>query len=482
MLRIWARALWLIPLFLLLDSVLRPVAEPDIFFYFAVIEKYLSTGHWPLTDPFVYSVPTDALMTLHQWLGYWVFYLPFRLLGWAGPIGVTLLVVSALLTLPLLPWWRERRALPFYFPFLWTLEIFVAHHRFRERVSVFGDLFTVLLVGGLLWCKDRRWFWWSLPGLFLLWAQMHPSYPLGWAILIGYFALSGRLSWQRLPLCSTLLCILAPLCNPLGWEGVSYPFHFALTTQPYLSRYVVEWLPLWDERLFQFHFLYVPLFTVVPFLLWRMWSTRFDRTLFELFLLGMAIALNLNSVRFGLLAQGLYLLLVSCIELRLKPAAARSWIALLLTTALAVAVVVTKQNLSPSPGWGRERFTIDTSYFPVRAVDELERLHPQMHIFNSFGFGGYLAWRWGGNPPIFFHGFSTNFPFYESNYNFAQESQAHLQAIVDKFDLGVFLISRLGNDNNFIELLDRNPGWQKIYDDGIAVIFARRDPRVFQAH
>jgi hypothetical protein len=472
---------WLIPLFLFLESSVRPVAEPDLFFYFALVEKYLSIGHWPLTDPFVYTLPADHLMTLHQWLGYWIFYLPYRALGWAGPILLKSAAVFAFLCLPLVPWVNARlKRVPVYFPLLWTLAILVAHHRFRERVSLFGDLAVLILCAGLLWESQKRWFWYSLPLIFLAWAQLHPSFPLGWAILAAYFLLRPPRFWKKYEVVCAALCLVAPLLNPTGIEGVLYPFRFARDIEPYLTQYVVEWLPLTDSRLFEFRFLYLPLVVMLPLAAWHLARNRREVNFFEWFLLILAAALTLKSVRFGLMAQGIFLCLVVRNERR-RALLPESWNWLAIPfAALAVGVAAYKLHLSSRLNLSlSERFAIDTNYFPEAAVDTLNQMKPRLHIFNSFGYGGYLAWRWQGNPPIFFHGFSTNFKFYEDNYNRPQEGLKEFDELVAKYDIGVFLLSKLGNDNNYVVLLEQHPGWQKIREDRASVIFAKRDPRVF---
>ncbi len=475
-----ACGLWLAPLVLLLESALRPIAEPDLFFYLALVQRYLHTGHWPVTDPFTYTLANDTLMTLHQWLGYWLFYWPYQTLGWAGPILLKTLIVFGAFLFPLGPFLARRRsALPYYFPLAWTLAIFIAHHRFRERVSLFGDLFTIILVCGLFWHSRRKQFWYCLPLMFLAWAQLHPSYPLGWVILLGFITLSGREQWSKLQLASVALCFLLPFCNPLGFEGVRYPFQFSLEVEPYLRQYVVEWLPLTDPRLFGFSFLYLPFITLVPLLAWRLWQVRGERRYFEWFIFTLALFLSLKSVRFGLLAEGLFLALLAGLELR-SPMVQPRWALVGVATGV-LALTMVKITFSPSLHLGlAQRLDIDTGYFPAESVDVLNENRPSLHIFNSFGFGGYLAWRWQGDPPIFFHGFSTNFRFFEDNYNHPQESQADLDELVRKYDIGVFLLSRMGNDGNFIDLLEKHKGWQKMRSDPAAVIFVKRDPRVFR--
>lgn len=471
--------LWLAPLILLFEIAIRPVYEPDLFFYFALIERYLTLGSWPTLDPFLFTLPNDAPMTLHQWFGYWTLYLPYLALGWAGPILLKTVLTIAFFTLPLIPFWFARRLPPTYFVLAWSVALFVAHHRIRERVSLWGDLFALALCAGLLWAHDKKWFWQSLPLGFLLWAQIHPSYPLGFAILLLYglceFSLLRKSGYWKY----ALLCVPATMIHPLFLEGFLYPFTFSWEVEPYLSQHVMEWLPLWDERIFPYTFLYIPLVTFIPWLFIRFFQLPTPRRIFTLVLFGLACALMLKSVRFGMLAQGLFLLLLTDQE-QTRPLSVNSLISVL---AAALCVLGVGFKVLKSPSLRRplsQLVSLDPVRLPLEAAETLKKANPQMPIFNSFAYGGYLAWRWQGQPPIFFHGFSTNFKFYEENYLEPMTSAQALEKLIAKYDLGIFLLTKTGYDGDYIELLSQNTGWQLMYEDAGSMIFIKRDPRVFE--
>ncbi len=476
--------IWIVPLGFLLESTIRRMAEPDLFFYYALVQRYLTEGIWPKLDPFLYTLPNDTLMSAHQWLGYWIFYIPYQLGGWAGPILFKTLIVALLFLLPLLPFYLKKLAPPPHFALIWTCAIYITHHRFRERVSLFGDLFIVLLVAGLLWFKDRKLFWYSLPFMFLIWAQLHPSWPLGGVVLLAHFFSQSPRTWQTHHWICTVLALLAPLLNPLGVEGYLYPFVFTRDVEPYLRQHVVEWLPLTDSRIFTYYFLYAPFVTLVPLIIWQMWRQRREVKLFELFVFALSIGLCIKSVRFGMLAQVLNLLLLVQLELRrplLPMGIHRHWVTIVSLVMLCLGLIVFKHWFNPS--WRvpiAQRFTFESDYFPTAAVEFLDRAKPKMRIFNSFGFGGFLAWHWQGNPKIFYHGFSTNFQFYEQNYLQSQLDRTRLNQVIAEYDIGIFLVSRLGNDNPLLDQLRQHEDFQMIYQDKTAFIYAKRDPRVFE--
>ncbi len=469
---------WLLPIIMLLELSIRPLFEPDLFFYFALIERFLQSWSWPVNDPFVYTLPSDPVMTMHQWLGYWTLYVPYLWLGWAGPILLKTTLAFLFFSLPLVALIFHRQTVSSLFPLAWSIAIFAGHHRIRERVSLWGDLFALGLCAGLLWSSQKRWFWRSLPFLFLLWAQVHPSYPLGFVILAIYLACDWATAktmgaWKWI-----LASVASAMIHPLGWQGFIYPFIFSLNVEPYLSRNIMEWLPLWDARIFPYTFLYVPLFTLVPWLFWRHFRCPQPHRLLPFAFLALATALMLKSVRFGMLAQGIFLLILMHQEI-IAPSRTRRFVNWVATLACAALVGV---KVFASPWLDRplhERIELDPVRLPLEAARILKDQNPRMRLFNSFAYGGYLAWLWQGQPPLFFHGFSTNFDFFEKYYLAPMESQTRLMELIQKFDIGIFLLTKTGYDGDYINLLSMNPHWQKMYEDAGSVIFIKKDPRVF---
>lgn len=496
---LWKSALWLGPLLLLFEIALRPVSEPDLFFYLAIVEQFFKTGSWPVTDPFLIT-EGETLYSFHQWLGYFLFYGPYQIFGWFGPQLVKIFLLGALFALPLWCFFRVARPFATYdrsailkktwpvppaaFAFLFAAVIFSSHHRFRERVSLWGDLFTEILVAGLLFWREKAWFWRLLPLLFLAWAQIHPSYPLGFAILLLFFAFDSSfvITQKRWPW--ILAAFTAPLLNPLGLDGYLYPFRFALETEPYLTKHVMEWLPLWDIRIRPFLFVYLPFFTLLPYLIYLIVpfvrERRLGKHLFAFVLLSMVTALMVKSVRFGMSGQlVMLLLLVYFYKNQNEPKVESKWLwpaSLVGVLAILLLKVGSSHWLTRPIG---DRFGLDKYEVPVSAAAELKRLNPRMPIFNSFKYGGYLAFVWAGNPKIFYHGFSTNFKFFEDNYLAPQDSPQALKSLIKRFDFGVFILSKFANDMDYIDYLSKDPDWQLIWQDQESVIFVLRDPRVF---
>jgi hypothetical protein len=116
------------------------------------------------------------------------------------------------------------------------------------RTQVIGALLFAILVSLLLQGRDgKRWCYWALPGLFLIWANLHGSFPLGLAIF-AVFVLSdlvlsrfktGMLPSRRFRLAgSFLLSVAATFLNPFTYRVyLEARRHFG---NPML-RSVLEW-------------------------------------------------------------------------------------------------------------------------------------------------------------------------------------------------------------------------------------------------
>jgi hypothetical protein len=128
---------------------------------------------------------------------------------------------------------------------------------FTLRPQIIGYIFfliTLICLERFRQGKQRA--LWVLPGLFLLWANIHGSFPLGFFVL-GLYWLSGLVSFRsgalvaerldagrrRHVLWITLLCLLATMLTPYGTRLAAYPLEY-MSEQPVNLGLTIEWLPL----------------------------------------------------------------------------------------------------------------------------------------------------------------------------------------------------------------------------------------------
>jgi len=374
----------------------RTVVENDLFWHLA-IGRYLETSGFPRTDPF--GIGTEGFAwSPPEWLAEWVIFRAYEL----GGLGALSALHAALvLLLGALVFLRAQRLAgpggAAHALVAVALAALPASVHLGIRPLLVGHVLSALVLLEL--ARDRRGpsLVPVLPLLFVLWANLHPSWPLGvaWLALevLGRLA-SGPLSrrfpgrFEALPvsralLASLLLAPLAALLRPDGLEGFLYPFVHVIGLGDRMGE-IIEWFPLSPTR--PLHVFVVLLCALAlalgvkrraapPDLLVALASSyllvRHQRFL-PLALIGVAPLLALLPA------------LPSTEALRARlasPSAARA-----LGLALALVALLTWPRSSELAA------SIDV-LSPVGATDALARVHPAPRVFTTFEDGGYVAWR-----------------------------------------------------------------------------------------
>ena len=285
-------------LFFALSFTFFAIQSGDVLMYLALARDFLLQGKWPTHDIYLYSLPNAELHIEHEYLSYLIFHVAWWLGDLAGLIVLKVMLLAVLFVLPLREPPRAQATSPLWI-FMWTLAVLAASFRFIERSSQFSDIFTLLLMQWLLH-QDRisRGFILKTGALFLVWAQLHPGFPMG-VILLGMWA-----AWhsRRTPgfIGRKILWLLAPVAllavNPLGLEGALYPVRFALNEASVFKHFNFEWFPAYSEA-FRFTPEVLAFWTLslsALFLLWREKQWLSLRGLFALF----SICAAAQAVRF----------------------------------------------------------------------------------------------------------------------------------------------------------------------------------------
>jgi hypothetical protein len=213
-------------------------------------EYFFQHGKLLSHDIFSWTLPGYAWVN-HSWLYDIVFYVLTKI---TGSMGLSL--ISALLctvtfffiirSYDLNLWQKGILAVCFIF----LTEVVIGSGLRSQIVSMalFGILFWILIQA-----KERWNILWWLPPLFLLWTNLHGDFTIGIGIvavfLICYFFIDayreGDLPIDLFWLFSkvTLLCFIATLVNPYGYQ--TYLESFRHAQNPYLQN-VLEWDPVFD--------------------------------------------------------------------------------------------------------------------------------------------------------------------------------------------------------------------------------------------
>jgi hypothetical protein len=248
-----------------LASLLPPRVENDVYWHVAIGRWILEHRAVPTRDPFSFSAP-GVEWSPPEWLGEIAMTVVYDA-GGLQPLWVlryaALLLCLALVYLRA----RERGAGSLAILIVGIVGAPPLAIHFGPRPLIAEHLLLALLLLELdrLRRGERHRLAWT-PLLFLLWANLHPSWPLG----LGVLALSSV--WLSLPVLttalsrarahrlrrpidavdaatarllarSTALSALAVLVQPGGLRGALYPFEHTFVLGGLASRFIGEWTP-----------------------------------------------------------------------------------------------------------------------------------------------------------------------------------------------------------------------------------------------
>ncbi len=435
----------------------------DVLMYLALARDFIVHGEFAPKDPYLYSLGNADLHIAHEYLSYLLFSGAWEVFGVAGLTGLKMLILTLLFVLVLRFPPRESQTEPLWL-MLWMLAVAAASFRFIERSSIFSDLFCILLLTWLLEARHiTRALVVRMAGLFLLWVQLHPGFPLGilmlamwgvWRAFTEHGFQRKSLAWLLIP--PVLLCV-----NPLGVEGALYPFRFALHEAHFLKLHNFEWFPS-----------YHPAFRATPeilafwllllasaVLLLRARAWRNLNGLFALFCAASAI----QAVRFVPWAS--FALVILC-----KPAlpvwrgrVSQILFNLLIVAMATIAVKNFTLGYSSSSGPRYPRFAFDKNFFPMETLDFLRANRLAGNLYNAHDFGSYLVWQ--GYTPIFHHGFVTDLGFYQNDVIGVFQSQERFLQLAHKYNWTKLLVDKHGSYPYFFKILSPLTNWKIVSED-----------------
>jgi len=457
-----------------------PIQSEDLFMYLALAREYFRHGKFPSTDPFLYSLPDNSWTILHSWLSYFLFYGVYDLGGFDLIIFAKVIL---LLLCFLLPWfWLKKTPL---MTGVWACSVFLALYaslfRFMERSSLLSDL-LFLAVLNILLAEVRRPGKWKflLPFLFLLWVNLHPGFPLGWALLgLGAGCLfykadlkaKGRvfLQWAFLSLLSVAACFL----NPRGWEGVLYPFKFMQEQGPVYRQYYYEWYSTLNPLFLQNpQTLFLAALILLNFYL--LCRARKTKPLFEFVTSVLLIVYGLSAIRFVPLLC-FSLVSINC-ALAATMASEKLFVkarVLLVVLALVLAGKNCVEGYDTISGHREVGLGFDIHVVPWKAVDFLREHNIQGPFFNSHLFGAYLCWALDSRK-VFFHGSNTDIDFFLNDYSGFSKGPEDFEKLVSKYHIETFLIDRFAAEEKLISNILNSGQWDLVYKDEGSLIFIKK--------
>jgi hypothetical protein len=436
--------------------------DPDTFWHIAVGQSILDRGTFPQADTYSFT-KAGAPWISTSWLAQIVLAKAYDLGGWGGPVVLTAFVAAA--SFALLAFILSRHIRATYAVAVSFAAFALTAQHLLARPHVLTLPVMLLWVHGLLQASDRREppSFWLLPCI-TLWANLHGGFVFGLAMVgaVACDALWNAEATQRRPLAIRWIvfggaALVASCITPYGWDSILASRKILGLGE--LLRLIDEWKPADFSSVTPFEII---LLAAIGGTLYSGARLSAPRIVLVLGLLHMALTHVRNLEIFALLAP---LAVVSsvAVQLKLHPReSARPSLPPLATAALIAAV-----GLS---GWG---FATYGTFSPPRmrsqaaAADALEAHHAR-RVLNELSFAGYLISR---GIPVFIDGRAE---LYGEQFALAYDRALRLADVDGLFDLlKTYDIDAvlLTPEAPAASLLNRVPGWQRVYSDNNAILY-----------
>lgn len=458
----WAALLPTWPLSVALAAFIRLVAQPRALLNDPDTYLHIAAGNWiaanralPVADPFSYTM-AGARWVPGEWLAELCWAAIYNVAGWSGVVvaAAACVAVSSWLLCHFVA--RRIGGLPAAIAAVVGVALVLPHAVARPHLLAMPLL--VLWSGALFRARDDdRPPPWGLLAIAALWANLHASVLFGLG-LAGWLAAEATVSGSRSRwrwVMFVLAAACAGLLTPNGIEAYLQPLR--LMAMPALQSSFGEWLP---PSLFEFPALGIWLAGLVAASLLLDVRLNLSRLGLLLLLIYMALSHVRHADLLGLVGP---LVVASAFGERVssRPAGAPRAPAVALVLALAAAVAL--------PLAGRPLARDGDAVTPAAALAEARRLGLSGPVFNGEGFGGYLAFA---GVPDFIDGRVELF----GNEFLAEDVAAEggdavsLPRLLDRYGVTWTL---LAPQAGAIAVLDRLPGWRRVYADPVAVIHVR---------
>ncbi|HXA43383.1 MAG TPA: hypothetical protein VNV65_10790 [Candidatus Solibacter sp.] len=466
-----------------------PVSDPDFFWHLRVGRWILDHGMIPTHDLFTFTVP-DHRFVAHEWLsevimavltgifGLGGVTIYFAIITWGGFLGILrtvragYVIAGAGLAIGFLaggPIWGPRTQM---ITFAFVVVLLLWLRRFRES-------------------HDRRWLY-PIPILFVFWVNLHAGFTIGLIFLIVTVAGEWAREWFRAragaradvaatpmrPLMAVLgLSLVAVLLNP----NLAAIYVYAAQTQfsTAQQKLIVEWFSP-DFHLIELRAFEAMLLLVICLLVGSPQKPR----LTDMLLLLAGLVLALQSVRhialFVAIATPIMIELgqatweANRVRLpRLREPRPSGLIGGINLAVLALLGVLALSHVLPAIQSGFRSKAVTRDY-PVAAVDFVASDPPPGHVFNQYGWGGYLVYRMWPQLPVFIYGDAAVMgdPFLNEYQSVAVLQRDYL-GVLDRRGV-TWVIYSTGQPLEVV--LQQTPGWRLVYQDKVASVLVRSGP------
>lgn len=364
-------------------NTLNVTVEHDTWWHLAVAKSIVDNGHVPQVDPFSrMSQEQPTPWRAYSWLFELGFYAVYQLAGLEGILWLRSLLTGASTAVVFAYWFRNRAVTPVHVLLLVPLAVTLMPLSTERpwHFSIMGCALTAWVATALREGMPFRHALW-LPLYYILWANIHIQFVLGWGIL-GLMVLFPGVLPRRQAIVLTIMCTLAVLVNPYHWHLFVVIWEYATQGAPLkLVQELSTPNPLANPAAGTWALAGVTLLiaSVVRILRERKW---------DLFEIGLLVAATIFAVRMN---RDLWFLgIAAATVLRPRGPICMRWFVIPCIT-LGVFLVV---RLVYAVGF--QPLDVESAQarkYPVQAVRFLQSERVPGPIFNDFDWGGYVIWN-----------------------------------------------------------------------------------------
>jgi hypothetical protein len=442
----------------------RVLGDGDTWSHVATGEWIVAHGAAPRADPFSHSM-LGAPWTAHEWLSEVLLALAFRFGGWSGVVLLTGAAAALAALIVGLSAARDLRGAPLIATVAIGLSLLTANLVARPHVLALP--LAAAWGAALIAARDRgRAPPLGLAALMVAWANMHGGFIFG-LMLIGPFALEAvteapvgaRLLPMRAWATFALAAFAAALINPYGLDALLFPFR--LMSVENLSR-ISEWRP---QDFSHVGTMELALLTLLGLTLTRPLTMPPIRAALLIALVAMALQHSRHQVLLGILAPMLLARPIgSAIGAGSVGEETRRQVARIAFSATAVAALVT--------GAARLMAPIEPTDRAAAPISALSAVSPELRrkpVLNDYAFGGYLIFE---HVRPFIDGRAELYrdPMLSLYERFQSGDAAAVETTLERYDIAWTIFAP---DSRIVAVLDRQPGWRRLYADATAVVHVR---------
>jgi hypothetical protein len=477
------------PRVLALALLLTIIAAPSLLPRFSVVDNdiwwHLKVGDWIIGHS---TFPRTGILSRtaadRPWMAYsWMyevllsfFHGRFHLMG----VAVYGLLLTLAVTYSIF-WMTRRLAGRFWGPsLLATLCCAAFLFKIYPRPAFFSMMFFAITVTLLLEARrtGRLQMLYWLPPLFLVWANAHIQFIYG-LFAVGLFVtvnlvqdwashrgLSTDFFYSPLSPSRTLLvllgaCVLATCVGPYSYHLYSMIFSYATSKFPY--AHIAEFQALHFRTYTDFVQLLLALFA---------FFTLVRRRPLDLFLLSLLLVATIVGFRTARDAWFICIPATACLAEAFRSPAPEPGETIIEKTSLAVVLAVLiflyAQLLNVNT---QDMRLVIASHYPVRAINFLGD-HPQPGpLYNTFNWGGFIAWYL-PDYPVAIDG-RTDLYGDEIDMRFYKTENGNPSYIDDPY-LNEARLVVLPRETPLANLLNSDSRFTLIYGDSLSMVFVRK--------